>query len=74
MSDHLTVFDNRLGQMIVSKQIIAAQATAAAQAGQSLNHACPYPFDSEAGVHFKAVYLLALPKGAALPQDKGIQP
>lgn len=48
--------------MIVSKTIIEKQATEAAHAGQSLNDACPYPFTSEAGMHFKAVYLLALPK------------
>lgn len=53
--------------MIVSKTVIEKQATEAAQAGQSLNDACPYPFTSEAGMHFKAVYLLALPK-ATTPQ------
>lgn len=50
--------------MIVSKQTIEREARAAAQAGRSLNDACPYPFASEAGMHFKAVYLLALPKAA----------
>lgn len=70
MATHLTVFKTtRHGHMIVSKSTIETQATQAAQAAQSLNDACPYPFASEAGVHFKAVYLLALPKGAAVPQD-----
>lgn len=50
--------------MIVSKQTIERQALAAARAGQSLDDACPYPFASDAGVHFKAVYLLAVPQGA----------
>lgn len=64
-SKSLTVFNSRLGHMIVSKTTIERQAQDAARAGRSLNDACPYPFASEAGVHFKAVYLLALPKGAA---------
>jgi hypothetical protein len=68
MSSSLTVFNSRLGHMVVSKSHIERQATAAAQQGQSLNHSCPYPFTSEAGMHFKAVYLLALPKQPA-PQD-----
>ena len=64
MSQHLTIFNNRLGHMIVSKQIIERQATEAAHRGQSINDACPHPFCSEAGMHFKAVYLLARQKGA----------
>ena len=62
MSRNLTVFNSRLGHMIVSKSIIEWQATEAAQQGKSINESCPYPFASEAGMHFKAVYLLALPK------------
>lgn len=62
MAQNLTANNSRLGHMIVSKTIIEKQATEAAQKGQSLNDACPYPFTSEAGMHFKAVYLLALPK------------
>ena len=62
MSQHLTVFNNHLGHMIVNKQTIERQATDAAHKGQSINDACPYPFCSDAGLHFKAVYLLALPK------------
>lgn len=71
MSSSLTVFNSRLGHMIVSKTTIERQATEAAQAGQSLNYACPYPFDSEAGLHFKAVYLLALPKATTTPTSEG---
>lgn len=63
MSQNLTVFNSRLGHMIVNKQIIERQATEAAHKGQSINDACPYPFCSEAGMHFKAVYLLELPRG-----------
>lgn len=69
MSRNLTVFNSRLGHMIVSKSTIEKQATEAAGKGQSLNDSCPYPFASEAGMHFKAVYLLALPKGQA--QNEG---
>lgn len=57
--------------MIVSKATIEQQATEAAQKRQSLDDACPYPFASEAGIHFKAVYLLALPKGTAQPTHEG---
>ena len=69
MATHLTVYNNQQGHMSVSKTVIERQATQAAHRGQTLNYACPYPFASDAGVHFKAVYLLALPKGAAVPQD-----
>lgn len=65
MSQELTVFNSRLGHSTASKSLIERQATEAAQKGLSLNDACPYPFCSEAGMHFKAVYLLALPKGPA---------
>lgn len=51
--------------MITAKATIEHQATEAARKGQSLDDACPYPFASEAGMHFKAVYLLALPKEPA---------
>jgi hypothetical protein len=71
MSQNLTVYNSRLGHMIVSKTIIEKQATEAAHAGQSLNDACPYPFTSEAGMHFKAVYLLALPKQAPTQNSEG---
>lgn len=46
---------------------IEQQARAAAAAGLSLNEACPYPFDSDAGRHFAAVYLLALPTPTKQP-------
>lgn len=65
MSQFVPASKNPARPMIVSKTIIEKQATKAAHAGQSLNDACPYPFTSEAGMHFKAVYLLALPKATA---------
>lgn len=37
---------------------IEAEAKAAAAAGHSLNYACPYPYQTEAGQHFVAVYYL----------------
>lgn len=51
--------------VIVSKHHIEQQAREAAQQGQSLNDACPYPFTTEAGQHFTAVFLVA--QRAALP-------
>jgi hypothetical protein len=48
--------------MIVSKATIEKQAAEAASEGKTINDACPYPFGTEAADHFKAVYLLALPK------------
>lgn len=46
------------GQPDVCGQAIAAEAMHAAQQGHSLARACPYPFTSEAGQHFVAVYYL----------------
>ena len=42
----------------VDTEHIEQLAVAAAQAGDSLIDACPYPFDSEAGQHFCAVFYL----------------
>ena len=49
----------------------AAEAREAAQNGTAMADACPYPFSSEAGVHFKAVYLLALPQDASQKHKRG---
>ena len=38
---------------------IEAEARKAAQAGLRLDDACPYPWSSDAGRHFKAVFLHA---------------
>lgn len=46
---------------IVSKETIERQAKTAAQAGKSINDACPYPFGTPAAMHFKAVYALHVP-------------
>lgn len=64
MNTRLTVYDSRLGHKQVDKATVEAEAREAAQNGTAMTDACPYPFSSEAGVHFKAVYLLALPKGS----------
>lgn len=45
--------------MIVSKAEIERLAKAAAQAGQRISDACPYPLQSEAAMHFQEAYLLA---------------
>ncbi len=65
MGQHITASNNPGFPMIVSKSTIEKQATEAAGKGQSINDACPYPFGTEAADHFKAVYLLALPKAQA---------
>lgn len=65
MPQHIPASTNPAQPMITAKATIERQASEAARSGQSLNDACPYPFASEAGMHFKAVYLLALPKGQA---------
>jgi hypothetical protein len=54
--------------VIVSKQHIELQATQAAQQRQSLNDSCPYPFTTEAGQHFTAVYLVARSTPARVAQ------
>ena len=41
---------------IVSLAKIEREAKAAAEAGHSLNFACPYPFEEPSGQHFKRVY------------------
>lgn len=70
MSPRISASNNPGFPMIVSKSTIEKQATEAAGKGKSLNDSCPYPFASEAGIHFKAVYLLALPKAqAAAPRE-----
>lgn len=56
------------GPMIVSKATIEREAQAAARQGQSLDHACPYPFHSPAGQHFKAAYRQALAEIAEAAQ------
>lgn len=48
-------------RVTTTKTQIASEATAAAQAGVSINDACRYPFGTRCAEHFKAVYLLALP-------------
>ena len=58
MSQLLTVFNSRLGHKQVDKTTVEAEAR-------------PYPFSSEAGVHFKAVYLLALPQDASQKHKRG---
>ena len=64
MSQLLTIYNNRLGHKQVDKTTVEAEAREAAQNGTAMADACPYPFSSEAGVHFKAVYLLAPPQAA----------
>ena len=71
MSQLLTVYDNCLGHTQVNKTTVEAEAREAAQNGTTMNDACPYPFSSEAGVHFKAVYLLALPQDASQKHKRG---
>lgn len=46
------------GRPDIDGQLIEAEAKAAAAEGHSLNRACPYPFHTEAGHHFVAVYYL----------------
>ena len=71
MSQRLTVYDSRLGHKQVDKTTVEAEAREAAQNGTAMADACRYPFSSEAGVHFKAVYLLALPQDASQKHKRG---
>lgn len=45
---------------IIPKERIEREAKDAALAGTPLRDACPYPFSSDAGKHFIAVYLLSV--------------
>jgi hypothetical protein len=69
MAQHISASTHGTSNMIVSKTTIEKQATEAARKGQSIDDACPYPFETEAADHFKAVYLLALPKGQAQGEE-----
>lgn len=53
----------------ISKATVEREALEAAQAGHTLNDACPYPFTSRLGMHFVAVYLLAKPRTTTPRQD-----
>lgn len=44
----------------IGGETIAAEATAAARAGQAIAAACPYPLWSEAGQHFVHLYRKAV--------------
>lgn len=41
---------------IVSRDRIEREAKAAAERGESLNHACPYPFSDPAGEAFREAF------------------
>lgn len=45
--------------MIVDKAKIEAEATRAATDGKTPNEACPYPFATDEGMHWMAVFILA---------------
>lgn len=64
-TDHLTVYQNRLRHHQVSRSTIEHEAQDAARRGLSLLDSCPYPFDSEAGQHFKAAWKAAQGAGTA---------
>ena len=59
--------------MIVSKTEIERLAKAAAQAGQSISDACPYPLQSEAAMHFQEAYLLARTEPGSKVKPTSIQ-
>lgn len=52
--------------MIVSKATIEREALEAAQKGQTMVEACPYPFTSDEGRHFAAHFALAAPRTTAV--------
>lgn len=60
MTTHLTANQSPHGPMIVSKERIEREAREAADNGLSLDHACPYPFHSAAGRHFRQQHAAAL--------------
>jgi hypothetical protein len=49
------------------KARIEREATEAARAGHTLDHSCRYPWHTPEAMHFKAIYLLALPPA---PKDE----
>ena len=71
MTQHLRTTTLPMPEMIVAIDTIEKQAQEAAQQGKSLNEACPYPFTTEAGRHFKAAYLQALPRRSTATPSRG---
>lgn len=54
---------------IVSIDSVKRAAHLAAERGESLNDACPWPFESEDGRHFKQFFILHKAALAALGQE-----
>lgn len=50
----------------VPRETIEREAITAAQAGQTLCDACPYPFHTEAGQHFTAVWFVHSAQGTPI--------
>lgn len=45
--------------MVIEKAKIEADAKRAAESGKTPNEACPYPFATDEGMHWMAVFILA---------------
>ena len=56
------------GFIPVAKTNVAREAREAYAAGLTPNDACPYPFQSECGLHWLAIYNLCIPLSHAQPQ------
>lgn len=60
--------------MIVSIATIEREARTAAQEGKSLNDACPYPFSTPEGDHFRTCYHAARNElGASINNSGALQ-
>lgn len=58
----------------VPRETIEREAITAAQAGQTLCDACPYPFHTEAGQHFTAVWFVHSAQGTPINSRPAAHP
>ena len=60
------------GQVLVPKAQVEAEAREAYHAGHTANDACPYPFHTDAALHWLATFNLCMPlsiKRHSIPLD-----
>ena len=52
------------GEVLIPKTQVEAEAREAFNAGRDANEACPYPFHTDAALHWLATYNLCMPLSA----------
>lgn len=49
------------GEVLIPKTQVEAEAREAYRAGRTPNEACPYPFHTDAALHWMAIFILCMP-------------